>query len=538
MYSLTTPELAIIERGLESEETLPLFTDYWFGHGDGTGFRFDYGFDDVWKWQYKLVFARQPLVCVIAGIGTGKTLGTGMAATVFCISTEGFKFMNGANWAYQAKLMYDLVIQHLTDTPAEKLIDRAIESPYPKIVLKYKVRKSTFQSSMEFMSMDKNAAKIFSWRGDWINLDEAALIPDLDVAMMNLSTRLTGNTPRGREYIGRMSLQSNPWDNDSSTHLYYFYDMAIDQPDECLSVTLPTRANHNVSDRQINNALKFIPRDEQDRLLAGIRPEGKGLYFSKPTVQKCCDGYISEYITGKVAAGDPGYSAIRVPTIGVVQYTQPVSSNTLILVGDPGTEAFPARNAPVLALIDTAGLPDTPAQIKCFWWGNGGGRISPFVDKLMEWKDKYHPFFTGVDSTGPQAGLVEMLNITQFYDQEARAFTGQIAGLDFSGGRKPQYLVALRILLEANLLVWPDFAKGIKSQLINYDPTKDHVGQPKIAQDIVSTLAMASFVIRAYYRIDPQNAVGAGEVDVSARGALEHTLRLPLAARNYRRGRT
>jgi len=535
MYSLTRAEVEIIEKGLVDKNSLPVFTDYWFGKGDGTGFTYDYKFEEAYRWQYKLVYARQPLIVVIAGIGTGKTLGVGMAGVTWAISTEGFKFMNGANWAYQAKLMYDLIIGQITDTPAEKLVDRAVESPYPKIIFKYKIGKSTYTSSLEFMSMDKNAAKIFSWRGDWINLDEAALITELDIAMMNLSTRLTGNTPRGREYLGRMSLMSNAWDNESSSQLYYFYDMAIDEPNECLSITLPTQANKNVSDRQVTNALRFIPKDEQGRLLAGERPEGKGLYFSKPTVNACTDHYMSEFIEMKFTQNTPGYNMVRVPTIGVVQYEQPTQSSHLILLGDPGTEVFPARNAPVLGLFDTSGVPSAPAKLVSFWWGNGGGRIQPFVEKLLEWKQKYNPFFTGVDSTGPQAGLTEMINITSFYDTDLKSFGGSVAGMDFSGGRKPQYLVALRILLEAQLITWPDFAKGIRSQLTNYDPAKDRAGVPKIAQDIVSMFSMAALVIRAYYHIEAPPPPNFGGIRIPNKQEVEHFRRTPDLARFQRR---
>lgn len=502
IHSYTDAEIDITSEGLSDPSKLKIFTDYWFDKGDGFSFTFDRGFEEEYKWQHKLVYARQPLIVAIAGIGTGKTLGVGMAATTWAISTEGFKFMNGANWAYQAKLMYELIVQQITDTPAERLLEKCIESPYPKITFKYKVDGSTYTSSLEFMSMDKNAQKIFSWRGDWINLDEAALIGDLDIAMMNLSTRLTGNTPRGREFLGRMSLMSNPWDNDSSGQLYYFYDMAIDQPDECLSITLPTRGNKNISDRQVGNAMKFIPKDEQSRMLDGERPEGKGLYFSRNSVSQCIDQYASLLVDEMVKRGDPRYSAIRVPTIGVVQFEQPSNSNSLMLIGDPGTGSFPARNAPVIALFDTALLPDGPARLISFWWGNGNGRIQPFIDKLYEWKNKYRPFFTGVDSTGPQAGLVEMMNVTHYVDGETASPMNSLVGLDFSGNKKYQYLIALRILLESKLFTWPDFCKGIRSQLINYDPAKDKAGLPKIAQDIVSVFSMAAYIIRVYYRIE------------------------------------
>src|SRR3970282_2320694 len=169
-----------------------------------------------------------------------------------------------------------------------------------KIPLGLKGGQSKYRSTMEFMSMDKQASKIFSWRGDWINLDDAALIDQLDQPLMNRSTRLTGKTSRGREFLGRMSLMTNPWDNESAGHVYYFYDLAIDNPEECLSISVPTSANKNVTDRKVRNSLKFIrDPEEQERLLLGMRPEGRGKYFAKSRVAAAADPYLREVLAQK-----------------------------------------------------------------------------------------------------------------------------------------------------------------------------------------------------------------------------------------------
>ena len=56
-------------------------------------------------------------------------------------------------------------------------------------------------------------------------------------------------------------------------------------------------------------------------------------------------------------------------------------------------------------------------------------------------------------------------------------------------------------MIELGMIKWADIAKGIKLQLYSYDPMLDRGGEPKIAQDIVATLAMEAFVIRAFYNI-------------------------------------
>jgi hypothetical protein len=497
VYSLTPNEIELVKRGMEGD--IDLFCRYWFrkeGGDDKATFKFDTNFTEAGAWQKKMIYAKQSLIVNISGIGTGKTLGVGMAAVFYSLTTSDFRFMNGAEWSYQAKLMYDLILATLEDTPAWKLISSMPSSPYPKIEFKYKVGAQTYKSTMEFMSMDKNANKIFSWRGDWINLDEAGLISNLDEVMMNLSTRLTGRTLRQRDYMGRMSIMSNPWDQ---FHLWHIYDMAISDPENCLSITVSTRENKNITDKQIADMVKHIPEEERARFLDGLRPEGSGDYFSKQHVINCEDANLSEYITSNIKKETPGFTMQSMIGVGCVHYTIPVNADDdLILVGDPGNAAPPARNAPVLFLIKTTNYPSIPATVVGFWWGDGHGQVMPFVDKLNEWKDKYKPFFVGIDSTGPQAGMASILNVQRIWDGKLTDDT-KITGLDFSGSKKPRYLVSLRILIELGLLKWASIASGIRSQLTNYDPLKDHVNVAKIPQDIVSALSMASYVIRAYY---------------------------------------
>lgn len=539
MYNVTSAELDIIQSGLSSPEQLDYFCGYWYNKGDDNYFMFDRNFDPEYAWQKKIVFAQQTLIVGVMGIGSGKTLGVGMGAYTWAMSTEGFKFMNGANWAWQSRIMKELIETQLVDTPAERFIENSVDTPFPKLTLGFKVGHSKYRSTMEFMSMDKQAAKIFSWRGDWINLDEAALIDQLDQALMNLSTRLTGRTARGREFLGRMSLMTNPWDNESAGHVYYFYDLAIDNPEECLSISVPTSANKNVTERQIKNSLKFIrDPEEQERLLEGLRPEGKGKYFSKGRVAGAADAYLSEFLEMKTQKGEQDYVLIKAPTLGAVEYQMPKTSDYTFLLGDPGTNTFPARNAPCLAVVDASKLPESPAIVTAFWWGNGNRRIQPFIDKFYEYKEKYRPIFCGIDSTGPQSGMVQLMNLQKIWDgQPLRELWGQIpiSGMDFSVGRKMNMLLSLRSMIEMGLLKWADIAKGIKMQMYSYDPLLDRGGEPKIAQDIVATLAMAAFVIRAYYNIGTKDEVPDSEKYLPILEGVARDLRKDTSTRDYRR---
>jgi len=497
---ISDAEYKILTEGVKDYDTLDWFCDYWFKKKSGEVFKFDATFpDDSLKWQKKLVFANQPIFIGLQGIGSGKTVAAGMAAVVWGMTTEGFKFMNGASVAYQSKLMYDEVQRWILDTPAERLIEFT-EAPYPKIKISFSYRGNTYMSTLEFMSMDKNAKKIFSWRGDWINLDEAALIDEVDQVISNLATRLTGGTSRGREFIGRMSMFSNPWANDSAQVLYYFADLAKEDPKNCIYVSVPTKANAAVTEKQIaTNMLLIRDEDDRRRLLEGKRPEGKGSFFKGLHVRENSQKVLNELLR------QPAAHYTKTLSFGVDYFKlPPVQGRAYILTGDPGTGAAPMRDAPVLGVWDTTDIPEKPATLVAFWWGNGHGKIEPFIHQLYDFRDTYCPIFVGVDSTGPQSGIIQVLNIVEEWAEtnpfSASASLSRIIGLSFSSGKKPAYLYALRNLNETGKMIWPDAVRGIRTQLMSYDPDLDrgHSGA-KIAQDIVSCFAMAAWAIYGVY---------------------------------------
>ena len=92
---------------------------------------------------------------IIAGFGSGKTVGIGAVFTYWCCMIPNFKAMDAAPVGWQAKQMYDAIRQELADydnrherpTRLSRLITRVVEKPYPKI---------TFHNGLtiEFMSAD------------------------------------------------------------------------------------------------------------------------------------------------------------------------------------------------------------------------------------------------------------------------------------------------------------------------------------------------------------------------------------------------
>lgn len=518
---LTESEIEILKLGLTDPD---IFTEYFLTpKGAGEGFQFDRNFVEEGKWQKKVHQAEQKDITLIGGFGTGKTFGIGMSAACWCIMTANFKFLSAAPKAWQAKLMYDLIITNTRGTRFEDFIWEKPRKPYPKIVTRFKIGDTLYESSMEFMSADKNAQGILSWEGDWLHIDEAGLIDDLEQTITNVGSRLRGSV-LGRTRLGRFSMASNSWDN---YYLWYYFDLAMGQPDKYLSIQSSSRHNKNVTDEQLERMVARIPKDERERFIDGGRPEGRGRYFDKQSIYACEVKGLADVVQQKVDEGVANYEYDTLYGAGVVNFKTPAKSGRLYMIfGDPGVDGAPKRNSPVLMVFDVTDFPASPANLAAFWWGNGGGRITPWIVKMFDLIKYYKPIFTGVDSTGPQKNIATLINEYAFREtfdnendgddigQEAGyvsplGMVNGIRGMDFSGSKKQTYLQALRLFIEAKLFRWPYEIAGIRSQLANYDPEKDRGVISKIVQDIVATMSMAAYAIRIWFHVDPKDLLEA-----------------------------
>ena len=498
IYVMSPAELEILDA---SRDNPNIFFDYWFRKpGQEHGWLLDYNFTEEGKWQESMCMALQSFIVAICGISTGKTVGVVMSAAYHAVLSQLFKFMNVAPTAWQSNLMYRALLEIAEDTPFERLITASPKRPYPQIQIEYMVGEKKMSSLLEFMTLGEggNADNIFSYRGDWINIDEAGKIDDLGTVVTNLVTRLTGGTAENRPYLGRLSLISNPWENPD---LWQFYDQASVDEQDGLVFNIDTKMNKNTTEKQVRFNLKMIPKELHAKFLSGQRPQGRGTYFSDAVVRRCESLTQSQIFEDHFARATPGYEMASLPHMGTFFFKQPrIDGRQYFVTGDPGTGAAPARNAPCIIVYDVTDAPAT-SSIVGFWWGNGGGSIMPFLEKLIEFIDDYRPIFAGIDNTGPQKSTAELISNEHIYGKNKSVPT--ITGLDFSGNKRYSYLVALRLSLEAKMIIWPSILSGISIQLKNYDPILDKT-TGKLAQDIVATLAMGAFAIRAYYGVFSQ----------------------------------
>lgn len=570
LYEMTPAELDILLAGVEDPN---IFFDYWFRKpGQEHGWQLDANFIDEQKWQKQMCMASQNFIVAICGIATGKSLGVVMSAAYHATITPSFKFLNVAKEGWQSKLMHKALLEQAKDTPFEKLIVASPTRPYPMINIAYMVGDRRIDGTLEFMSLGESgdATNIFSYRGDWINIEEAGRIDNLNEIVGNLATRLTGVTAEGRPFLARMSLISNPWDN---LELWQLYDMALADKEDGLVFNIDTAANKNVTDKQVKLALKRIPEDQHERFMTGNRQQGRGNYFAPHNVEACESEELQKTYLDIYRRREGNAIILENPVLGVWHMRMPrIKGHTYFVVGDPGTGAAPARNAPTIIVADVTNANANPIFIPIvgFWWGNGGGSIMPFIDKLLEWSDYYNAIHTYVDSTGTQKNTAELINFDMFYRNsftaihnmalntpgetvsmdEGNGFAEQVPrasrnlngleGLGFASMAKITYLMSLRLSIEGTHIMYPKFLqKSVSSQLKNYDYVKDKNANSKLAQDIVACLSMLAFAVRKEfgYNLEDDNETNT-EGDTNSRVLIRYPRATRIYGRDSRRTNT
>jgi hypothetical protein len=516
---LTEDEKEIITLGRENPN---IFTDYWFRpYGEEKGFLFDENFDPEGAWQLKAHNAAQSDIIVVGGFFSGKTLGIGVSMFVWgCQTYPDFRFLGVANTLKQSRYMYDKIIALARNTPAERLIFSAPLTPWPRIEIKFWWDDTLVESYLEWGSLDNKTASeaISGFEGDIICIDEAFQIPNLEDMLTILGTRVRGSF-RGRERVGRFIMLTNSWENPYG---WYLWDLASSDPMDHLSILVASKHNHNVTPDQLRRAAARIPEDERDRFLEGIRPQGKGIYFSNDSIYACEDALIGQLAEDFVRSQVPGWNVIYQHGAGIVYYTQPPEKgHKYLMFGDPGTKGAPNRDAPVWIVWDVTNFPNEPANLVAFWWGNGKGQIIAFIGTMVRFILMYRPYMAGMDSTGTQKNAAMAINLHlrggRIKNPQILAWLGkdidttkgikipkdiQLIGMDFSVGKKGQMLFSGKMMLDAHRFRWPKSIAGIRSQLSMYDPLDDKPSKPKFPQDIVAVICMSAHAIQNLFAIE------------------------------------
>jgi len=482
-YELSDAERVIIERAWTDARW---FTDYWLN-----GWLFDNRI--ATPWQLDMHHAPQGDLTAIGGFGCGKTVAFGISYLVRCATIPYYKFLNVAPVAWQSKQMWSSIKQTLIGTRmSDFMVVKMVERPYPKIVI---ANDYVGESTMEFMSADKQGDKILSWEGDAIHIDECGLIQDLEDLSRNLASRLRGTLrhknlwnkkqweERPRE--ARFSMSSNAWENP---YMWWRLDMADKEPNYYWGKLLSTYDNENLTGDQIRKLEgKITSKEDRDRWLKGHRPKGIGDQFSAEMIEKCLDESLVSITKEAIEKDLEGYALREADKVGVWNWELPADKDRIYMViGDPGQGNPPYRNAPSIGVFDITDFPKGPAVMRAFWWGFGRGSYQPFVSQMWQYAATYKSTDLAFDSTGTQKMMDELV-----FERDGLP----VVGMNLAG-MKMAFNTALKLFMDKELIKLPDLS-GIRAQLGNYK-----LPDTGIPQDIVSMLQMASGYLRKFYYVD------------------------------------
>ena len=466
--AITSADLEVFELARSDGS---IFTQYYFN-----GFIFQ-------PWQKLFHHAQQPNITIIGGVGSGKTIGSGISAATWCAMVEHFHFMNVAPTSWQSSLMYDAILQWAeTGLYASKFVTRIARKPYPIITL-YN------GSTMRFMTAQDDISRLRGWEGDWMHGDEFGFIDTMRTTCAIMRTRLRGKTPYGRHRLGRLSVTTTATDNPD---LWDRFDRSQADPKSYLSFTVRTDENPHLTERDVQLMREDIPEELRLTEMDGKRPMGRGRFFPLHVVRSCESRDLNELAFQAQDANVPGALYEEDSRLGVLRYSIPaIPGHEYLIAADPGTGNVPRRNAACVVVFDITGFPlmeGSRAEMAAFAWVSGNGTYHAFEHQFKTWWEYYKcGMNAALETTGPQKSLAEY------------AFTLGLSGhqmliepMDMSGNRKNEALQAAIQLYQRGLFRTP-FVRGMRNQLVGYD-----LPDTKLAQDIVSAIATASAWLRKW----------------------------------------
>lgn len=436
-------------------------------------------------WQFVLAHASQMDATIIGGMGSSKTVGAAACGLYWANMLPSFKFLGCGPTAYQAVQMHDAMKKELLDwnrqeevpRPIHKYVKKIVDRPWPRVEF-------INGSTMEFMSADKQGAKILTWSGDVVVVDQAESFPELETLMENLGTRTRG-VVHDRERLGKLILLANA---EYHPALWERFDMGLEEgvQEHYLSILLTTYDNPYLSKSQTDAFERRIVDPERRRqLLLSERPMPRGQEFTPALLEPAQDPSMDENMAHHLREETVGYKLLEMRRAGVVLWeTPPGEFDEYIVVGDPGQNTPPFRNSPCIVVFKVTGFPGVPAELAAFWWGDGKGSYWPFIYKFEEYVAIYKPRAKGFDATGAQKGMDELC-----FQQRGMI----IEGLNMQKW-KMQMVVTLKVLLGKQLIRMPKKIQGIWMQLAGW-----HMPDTKLRQDIASTLFMAAFIIQRLF---------------------------------------
>lgn len=472
--SMPAEEYAIIVDAAKTGNP-SLVTGYFTSSPGRQGFIFDYNFNPPWQRDFCLSTHSNKFV--IGGFGAGKTRAVVMSFLYWAFVINDFKAIYAAPSNAQAKTAFGMITSNLIGSPMEQYTFPR-QQPFAQIEIKFFRPDGVLHTaSIGFVNAVDGADWVLSMEADWVHLDEAfKLTPQqMENAVRNLGSRARGVRATGEPRFGYFSITTNPFDN---SYGWYLWNLANNN-ERWWTKTVPTFANGNVTDEQIEDMISRVDPSKVKQFLLGLWQGSEGNFYPADIVEPA---FADEFPDGATVKESESY--------GPWYYTSDREDGYLYVAGvDLGTGKAPHRDAPAIVVV---GIGNGHAKLVHFWWADGKGKDA-IKNELSYIIKKYAPVKTYIDATGPQMGQFIML-------QDALSSEGIVASLvpvRFNRSKGP-IVYALRSVLEAGLLTIPPI-DGLKQQLLSYPgPENDK----RVPQDTVMALAMTALDVWNILRVN------------------------------------
>jgi hypothetical protein len=439
------------------------------------------------KNQFADHYAPQPNVIHLGGVGSGKTMGRAMSFLATALSTPHYLGLNTSVSSFQAKLLHDKLMPYVSLPKVERFITDVRTRPYPII-------ETVFESKIACMTAGFQATLIRGSEWDEINGDEFGY-ERYEETLFALRGRLRGKRPDHTYRKAQLRITTTPtevewlkrwWDRGDKKS-------GAEELDPRRYLSLRSTLYDNI----------HIPKWQREEIMAGYTeemvqqeimaefPEWGNTEIPLKFLDACENQWLNhqmEEMTNPIYLDEdgnehsgtpvPGAVVLELPRMGVTRWETPYDpSRIYLLASDPGTSSPPKRNSPVVMVWDVT---EKPFTLVYFHWVSGNGSYTPWLNSFKYALDKYKPLIRGIDATGTQKAIDELVFEREGIPIDSVNFARDKLGM----------LNALKLLFQNHELQFP-YIKSLRHQCRTYKiPDKD------LVQDIVSTMMVFAYLTR------------------------------------------
>ena len=464
-YNLTAIDKQILDA---TKDDISLFCEHYFDI-------------EPMPWQSFFYHAPQKQKIVVAGIRSGKTFSVSLGFLHFATFNPYSRIANASLSLDQAKIVFYSALELASKHNFERYVDSVIKHPFPTI-------RMVNGSEMWFRSVGYEAEL---WRGqefDWINVDEAAYIPQV-ATISTLQGRLLGKNNMTNQFRkGIFTITTSP---RGRGWLYEFWrkgdpNFPEAEPEKYLSLRVRTLDNPHLSPSQLEMTFANYTDRQKQQELEGAFLDPEDAVFSWESIQAISDTTRPDVreLVKEVDSLELGNQKELTNTDYRRFSLMPKKNRSYILSWDIGTTATRSqgRNATVLFGID---ITDRPWRIVAF-----RRETSASYPEIIEWIKDADNFYrdnnknqvwTVIDSTGSGNVVKEILQ-----DQ----YNLDVQGLVYSMATKPEVITAGAVCLDRRLVISPPI-RAVMDEFSGYE-----MDDKRIVQDCVIALCQGLYHAR------------------------------------------